>query len=485
MTVRFWTFAKKANSTARPNANPAYTFTCTLKDASGVLRPVLEIYQSANFNPSGLNYAQIVEYGRYYFVSDWQWIIGRWEATLQVDSLATYKTEIGNSEKYVLRSAKVNTPSAVDTLYPALAWKPSYYYDTVSFNFSRSFDYGVYILGIANRASSGIGAITYYALGSSTIRRLVEYMLPQVADWLQSFTAFTDVMYRSIYNPFDYIKSCRWFPVSYTPSNPLEYLMFGNYLANEPNNEIYARQLDDDVRTWYSDSRTLVLPIGWLSLEGKYRTPPYAHLYLVANPWGVIELDPLDFTDSRQIKCYVYADFISGDGILKIYKIVGSNEYFITQKTAKISVDVNLSQASVDARGVLGGIGSAAAGIGTMIATGGASAAVTGAIMAGSGVSNAVAAGVPSLSGSVGMSFDSAVAMEGQIMLVYQSTYFAQENPDEFGKPLLETRVLSTLAADSNQSGYIKCGDGDIAIDGYPEEVEEISNYLTGGFYYE
>ena len=484
MTVDFWTFSKRKNSTARPSGNPACTFNCVLKDASGILRPVLEIYQSAAFNPSALNYARIAAYGRYYYASEWEWIVGRWEVTLQVDAMASYRTEIGNSEKYVLRSAKAHTPSAVDTLYPALAWEPAYYYDTDTFNFSRSFDYGVYILGIANRASDGIGAVTYYALGSSTIRRLVEYMLPQVADWLQSFTAFTDVMYRSIYNPFDYIKSCRWFPVSYTPSTSLEYLMFGNYLANEDGNEIYARRLDDDVRNWYSDSRILDLPTGWLSLEGKYRTPPYAHLYIVANPWGVIELNPLDFTDSNRIKCYVFADFISGDGILKIYKVLGNNEYFVTQKTAKISVDVNLSQASVDARGILGGIGSAAAGIGTMIATGGAS-AVAGAIMAGSGVSSAAASGVPSLSGSVGMSFDSAVAMEGQLMLVYQSTYFAQEDPNELGKPLLDTRVLSTLGADSNQSGYIKCADGDISLAAFPEEVDDVMNHLTGGFYYD
>ena len=476
MTVNFWAFTKKSNSTARPSATPAQSLDCKLKDQSGVLRPVLEV--AGISNPSSLNYAQIPVYGRYYYVTDWTYYRGIWEASLQVDAMATYKLVIGSESKYVLRSSYASTPSAIDTLYPALAWAPNYYYDSASFNWARDFDYGVYILGVANRASDGIGAITYYAMGSSTIRRLVQYMMPSLNDWLQSFSGFTDVLYRSIYDPFSYIKSCRWFPVSYTPSTSQEIVTFGNYMVNETGEEIYARPLDDDIRDWYVDSRTLVLPTGWLSLEGKYRAAPYAHIYLVINPWGVIELNPEDFTDSRTLKVYVYADFMSGDGILKVYKVLGSSEYFITQKTAKMSVDVNLSQTSVDARGLLAGAGAAAAGIGGLIASGGSSVIASGAL-AGSGVTSAAIASTPSLSGSLSTTFDAAVAMEGTATLIYQSTYFAQESNAEFGKPLLDVRQLSAIP------GYIKCADGHLDVAAYPEETAEIENYLTGGFFYE
>ena len=476
MTVNFWAFTKKSNSTARPLATPAQSLDCKLKDQSGVLRPVLEV--AGISNPSSLNYAQIPAYGRYYYVTDWTYYRGIWEASLQVDAMATYKLVIGSESKYVLRSSYASTPSAIDTLYPALAWAPNYYYDTASFNWARDFDYGVYILGVANRASDGIGAITYYAMGSSTIRRLVQYMMPSLNDWLQSFSGFTDVLYRSIYDPFSYIKSCRWFPVSYTPSTSQEIVTFGNYMVNETGEEIYARPLDDDIRDWYVDSRTLQLPAGWLSLEGKYRAAPYAHIYLVINPWGVIELNPEDFTDSRTLKVYVYADFMSGDGILKVYKVLGSSEYFITQKTARMSVDVNLSQTSVDARGLLAGAGAAAAGIGGLIASGGSSVIASGAL-AGSGVTSAAIASTPSLSGSLSTTFDAAVAMEGTATLIYQSTYFAQESNAEFGKPLLDVRQLSAIP------GYIKCADGHLDVAAYPEETAEIENYLTGGFFYE
>ena len=480
MTVNFWSFTKKSNSTARPTATPAQSLDCKLKDQSGVLRPVLEV--AGITNPSALNYAQISAYGRYYYVTDWAHYRGIWEASLQVDAMASYKTSIGSESKYVLRSSYASTPSAIDTLYPALAWAPNYYYDTASFNWARDFDYGIYILGIANRAADGIGAITYYAMGSSTIRRLVQYMMPKLTDWLQSFTGFTDVLYRSIYDPFSYIKSCRWFPISYTPSTSQEMVTFGNYAienSDDPAEEIYARPLDDDIRDWYIDSRTLLLPAGWLSLEGKYRAAPYAHLYLVINPWGVIELNPEDFTDSRTLKVYVYTDFMSGDGILKVYKVIGSSEYFITQKTAKMSVDVNLSQTSVDARGMLSGFGATVGGIAATAAAATGGATAVGIVAAAGGVASAAVSATPTLSGSLGTSFDSAVAMEGNATLIYQSTYFAQESNAEFGKPLLDVRQLSTIP------GYIKCADGHLDVAAYPEETAEIENYLTGGFFYE
>ena len=125
MTVNFWAFTKKSNSTARPSATPAQSLDCKLKDQSGVLRPVLEV--AGISNPSSLNYAQIPVYGRYYYVTDWTYYRGIWEASLQVDAMATYKLVIGSESKYVLRSSYASTPSAIDTLYPALAWAPNYY----------------------------------------------------------------------------------------------------------------------------------------------------------------------------------------------------------------------------------------------------------------------------------------------------------------------------------------------------------------------
>lgn len=486
--VRFYSFAKRTNSTKTLYNETSLPLSCVLKDNTDIINPTIVINGGENFNPKFYNYCWISQFNRYYFINTWRYIVGSWECDCECDVLATFKQFIENANKYVLRSSARYNRNIIDTMFPALGWQPDYYTDTKTFNFSRSFDYGVYILGVANNSADGLGAVTYYCTASSTIRRLVEYMMPSLSDWTDTFTGFTDVLYRTIYSPFDYIKSCKWFPISYTPATALETVRFGNYNANEENKEIYMRRIEDTVTSWFSDSRTLNLPTGWMALDAKYRMNPYAHLYLVVNPWGVIELNPLDFANSTQIKCYLYIDFISGDGVLKIYKIVNEREDFITQKIAKISVDVNLSQSSVDIAGILSGAVKTATGVGAMLTTGGVGGLIAGGLEAGNGVTSAAISSTPSLSGSVGNSFDCAVMMEGDITLIYTNTYFAQEDKDERGKPLYETVTLRDLAKDDtiNSSGYILCADGDMQIAGaMKQELDKLSEFLTTGFFLE
>ena len=484
--VRFYTFQKRTNSTKQVTSdNEPLTLSCVLKDNTDIINPTLVVHGGEYFNPWNLNYCWVYQFRRYYFVNTWRYIVGQWECDCIVDTLATQKSTIGAKTKYVLRSASKYNRNIVDDFYPSLAWQPNYEIDTATFNWARSFDYGVYILGVVNNDNDGIGAMTYYQLPSTGIRDLVSYMLPQLSDWLASVPDFTNILYRSIYDPFSYIKSCKWFPISYTSSNPLEIVRFGNYYMNETGHALYARRIDDNINLWYSDSRELSLPSYWLTQDAKYRVNPYAHLYLICNPWGVIELNPLDFTDVNpsngdKIKVYVYADFISGEGILKVYKKISNTEKFITQKSTKISVDVNLSQTSVDVSGILGGLGGVVGGIAAIAGASSPLSAVTGAIMTEGGVNNASLSAVPTLSGSIGQSFDCAVAMDGELKLVFQNCYFADEDNAENGKPLCENTQINTL------SGYIKCLDGDIDIAGcMKQELDIINEHLTNGFFYE
>lgn len=473
MNVDFWTFRKRQNSTAQPGTNPAVTLACVLKDNSGVLHPVLEIYQSAVWNPSAYNYARISAYDRYYYVADWQWIVGRWECTLNSDPLASFKTQIGAATKYILRSSNTYNNMIVDTLYPALAREPVYYYDTADFAFDRDFDGGMYVVGIANRESESAGAITYYTLTSAQVKALVRYMLVTVTDaWTQGFTGLTDVLYRSIYSPFDYIKSCKWYPMTYFSLDSVN-IMFGNYES-----DVVGQVLSLNTALWPTDTRTLTLPTTWLTQDAKYRVSPYAHLYLVFNPWGIIELNPLDFSNSNTIRLRIFPDYISGDCMLKVYKVVGGTEYFITQSNAKISVDINLSASSVDIGNLLKGTAGVVAGV-AAIATGGASAIAGGVLSAAGGALDVAQGATPSMSNSSGQQFGGARAMEGVATLIYTSTYFTNEDNDEFGKPLMMTRTISTIP------GYIKCGDSEISLNCYPEERDIIENYLTEGFHYE
>ena len=484
LTVNFWIFSKRENSTAIPVASPVQSFHCELKSDSGVLSPVLEIGLPMSTNPAVWNYAQIPSYYRYYRVIDWQWSEGLWLCSLQVDPLASWRSHIGASSHYVLRSSYAHNPNAVDDFYPPLCWRPNYYKNTADFGFSQSLAEGYYVVGIAAKGNTA-GPVSYYILTAGEISDLVNYMLRSTTDqaksWTNPFTGVTDLIYRSIYSPFDYIKSCKWFPLG-SPGPYNAVLRFGNYDAvdSDGNPECTGTPLGRNAAAWPSYTATLNLPSGWLSLEGKYRSTPYAHLYIVFNPFGVIELNPLDFTDSTQIILELLPDYISGDALLKIYKKVGTENYFITQRTTRLCVDINLTAASADYTGAIGAaLGVAGSTIGALTAETGVG-AVLGAISASAGVASLSASLVPTISSSSGTNFGGARSMEGTATLIYVSTYFAGEDNDDFGKPLLETRTLNTL-----YPGFIKCADGHIEIPGFSEEIQQINEALTGGFFYE
>ena len=487
LTVNFWTTSKKENSTAIPSGNPTRSFACELKSDSGIMSPVLEIGLPMSENPAAWNYAQIPEYYRYYRVTDWQWSGGLWLCSLEVDPLASWRSHIGHSTHYVLRSSYAHNLNALDDFYPALCWRPNYYTDSVSFGFTQNMGSstdGIYILGVAAQGT-GAGPVTYYALTISEISDLVDYMLrspiQSAQSWTTPISGLTDLLYRSIYQPFDYIKSCKWFPVGSFSSQYNSILKFGNYEAvdDQGTPEAVGVHLGRNAANWPSFTRTLDLPTGWLSLEAKYRTPPYANLYIVFNPFGVIELNPLDFTDSDTIELELLPDYVSGDALLKIYKVVGSSRYFITEKTTKIAIDINLSASNMDASGLVGNLTGAAGSLIRAAAAPNKAEAAIAMVGAAGGIASAGAAAVPTMSNSVGSSFGGPRSMEGTATLIYTSTYFASEDNNDFGRPLLDSRQLDTIP------GYIKCADGHIEIPGYAEEIQRINEYLTGGFFYE
>ena len=99
----FWNFSKKGNSTARPADGDALALDFLAVDQTGIISPSIRVEHA---NPTEYNYCRIPDFGRYYYVREWVWDSGTWVASLTVDALASFKTYIGNSDIYVLRSSK-------------------------------------------------------------------------------------------------------------------------------------------------------------------------------------------------------------------------------------------------------------------------------------------------------------------------------------------------------------------------------------------
>ena len=117
MEVFFYKFSKYPNSTKLPSDDQKIIFTGRLRDNSSIINPIIS-FQEINGNIDR-NYAYIPEFNRYYFVTDWVYNPPLWVAHMKVDVLASYKTEIGNANEYVLRSSYTSDGTITDRNYPA------------------------------------------------------------------------------------------------------------------------------------------------------------------------------------------------------------------------------------------------------------------------------------------------------------------------------------------------------------------------------
>ena len=471
LAVNFYTFSKRINSTARPST-PELSVQAVLKDNSGVSEPVLEINMTNN--PGNLNYAYIPQFSRYYYVNDWVWILGRWEVSLSVDVLATFRPTIGSTNKFVLRSAYEQNKAINDIFYPMLARK-NIYKQEINTRFANIISNGIFVLGVVGTDGSGLyGAVTYYALYPAELLSLLNFIFPlYTGDFSTDVLTYTEQsIIRSVYDPFDYIVSCKWFPIYYgTPFESSGTLIsFGNYQSN-----IRGYRLKN-INSWDSGDFQVALPTNFVNLEAKYRTEPNCTITAHYEPWGIIELDSGEITTYSSIDVVVIPDYITGKAILRVYEGTATNKYkLLHESIANLGIPLTLAKQSVDisgfAQNAISGVFDAAKVASGQILNGGISAL--------GNVIGAVSALFPKLSGISGSTGQFA-GLDGIFTLIVEMPIYGNENPAEFGYALYANRTLGDIP------GYIKCADGDITIGGaYKNEIEELSQYLTNGFYFE
>lgn len=470
-TVSFYTFSKKVNSTAQPS-NPVITVSCSLKDNSGVLNPVLEI-DMAN-NPGNLNYCYIQQFSRYYWVNDWTWILGRWEVSLTVDVLATFRIPIALAEKYVVRSAYEHDNAIIDDFYPAIA-RRDITKRTIDFDFGDIIANGMYVIGVVGSHGGGLyGSVQYYAMYPAEILNLINFMFPDALETWNvqgAITYTTESLIRSIYNPFDYIVSCKWFPHIWgSPFGTYENIWFGNYQSSVMGKPLL------NLDTWGDIDRVAFLPTNFINLEAKYRTSPNCKITVHFEPWGIIELNPNDFDSYMGVVVNIIPDYATGKAILRMYE--GNTETknkLLHESIANLAVPVSLAKADIDIAGFASGVSGAFGSAMAQASTGN----IVGALSQAGNVASSVLNLFPRLSGISGATGQFA-GLDGICTVTIDMPVFAHNSNGEFGAPLYAIRRLGDLG------GYIKCGDGDIDIPGcYYEELQQINDFLTNGFYME
>lgn len=474
MVVNLYTFSKRKNSTAVPVVDLGISIEGYMKESCGIINPSIDFNFPQDTNlPSQYNYVYIPVFKRYYYVKEWTWSGRLWTASLECDPLASWRTAIGESNQYILRSSAHYDGSILDTFYPA---KTDSIMEVTPFNsaFTRWNDGGSYIIGIVNKDSNKVGCTTYYSMTGSQFNAFTDVLLNDSASWLNIDSSELSVsLQKALVNPMQYITSVAWYPLSVSGGTTVDSIPFGWWAVTASATRLSKSNLLVKLR------QTITVPKHPNSAtRGAYlNCSPYSRYTLYYPPWGEIPIDTTIIQGNTTLDITIGVDLVSGAATL--VASTGTGEvvgYFQTT----VSVPISIAQTTTDYRGLLssafqfvGGVADAAVGIGTAKPLG----VIDGLGSMASGILSGAYASAPQVqsagqSGSIS-SYDYVPHIRAQFFIP------VNEDNSDFGRPLCSIRTVEDLP------GFLLVGHPEISIAATSGEIDQILAYMSGGFYYE
>ena len=480
--VRFYKFNKKENSTKRPDNNVAHQdYECILKDPSGLLNPIISLNLGLLTNPYDFNYCYIEAFNRYYYVTEWTFEKALWWASLSVDVLATYKTQIGDSDFYILRSSAESDGRIVDTKYPTLAQANSYIDNMGNITlsridgsgskvipaadyFNRSLYFGYYYIGVIGANLTGV---TYYCFNTSGFTDLIDTLYNYQPTDMEDVS---EGIAKHISNPIQYITTCFWLPfipVGKSMAPNTININFGEYSIS-----CDCWEIDPTLDINKAVANFSIRKHPQASARGKFLNgSPFSNYTLQFNPFGSFPLDASLMVDDSNITCEWYVDYNTGEADLTIKSV----NTLISNTRALLATPIRLNQASVDILGVGKNILSGAIGTVGSLLSGNIAGAVSSAVGGFIGATESKQPKIASIGG--GGNF---LPFNSYLPKLYSDFYYiADEYNDEIGRPLCKVRKPKNIA------GYIIVLDGVLSANATKEELQQVNSYLMGGFFYE
>lgn len=501
MNVRLYTYNKKVNSTAHPSTSGGTGYSCTIKDPSSVLSPVLLLKAS---NPTNRNYAYIEEFGRFYWIRDWVSDHNMWEAHLQVDALASWKSQITASSQYVDRAA--NAPSDNGIVDGKYACTVNTTMENISItgngatsgtaNSHRAF-MNTYRCMVAATTQGGdvagsrpntISGTAYYVMTPGEAENFIRYLLDD-PDYLGlDPTEISNQLAKGIINPVEFIGESYILPYELVDkdvptSNLVACLMYVGWWpvdVESTYNCMNWRCAFKKLKIW--ESNQIVLSNHpQSSLYGKYlNCAPYSEIQLYAGPFGYISIDPLLLTKYTALKLVVYGDF-KGQAELDIMaggynQETQQYEYVLWKKIfADVKIPLSLTQLSSNIGQGVKGVASGAVGVVSSYVKNDAA-----------GMIGSAASGIMSIPGSLvpkqeGTTVQPSTTYMMDDWFVHCEYHMVTDQaPNLMGRPYCDDIILSDLGG-----GFVQISEPSISLPATSQEISDIEGYMQGGFFIE
>lgn len=466
-SATFYNAAKKQNSTLRPSGGTVIDV--KLKDGVDLINPVFIL----NYGSTPTWTSAFFE-GRYYFVTSIESVRNDlWAVACRVDALATYRSQIGAQTLYVVRSSNRFDGAIVDQNYPVKTGIDIQTTNTPAFYDAFNFTGGTYVVGIINSERTGapVGAVSYYAFTQQTFRNFLNVLMGNISRYEVDPTEVSEPLQKMLFNPFQYIASCIWFPFD-----------ISNFQGTD--SDIYYGwwKLSDVV---YGKKISSVVPIDRFAIlptlahpqqqsRGAYLSgAPYTKKLVRCMPFGMFEVDPQIYYGATPVYLNLKTDIVTGAGVLMVYKT--ENEVVKVTQTlqAQIGVQIQLAQMNLDFQAQLTAE-QATLGVAASLTKPSPFGFLSADIAA---VGSAELAKVPTLQ-STGLNGGIA-SLQGNIECINQFMTIADEDNAHRGRPYCQMAQIGSVG------GFMVVADADFDIACTDTERAIIKQYMESGFYYE
>lgn len=466
MLATFYVFAKRHNSTLLPLSGGT-DLEVVLKSATSQRSPVIELQSQAS--PQGWNYCHLMDFGRFYYVTDWTYDRGVWSASLSVDVLASWKTEILATTAQVLFSSSDVNLQALDTRIATLA------------TYDRQVEAAVFegLTGGANLLPKGYFALTglsdtsNWATGAATTWFLTYQQMQVFARELVEADAWESLK-QFFTSPMDGVIDCYYLPIdvtSYVDLSTDMAITIGDYTFAATGKAALATNLPVK-----SKSVTLEIPWGYDDFR---RLPPYSEVSLFVPYCGAKSIDPALISDVEAILIDYSVDVSTG----AVQAIAYVKQEVLDEFSGNMKISLPLAQTQSRVDSIVGAIGGGITAI-SGFSSGNVALGATGVLSA---VQSIAVPATQKLCG--GMQGSILGAILGNNVTRWQQFRLAVTSRDctdtpENMKPVLGNACMKVRSL-TGLSGYCQTAGASVSAAATDEELTTINAMLDAGIYIE
>lgn len=478
MRLTLCSFSKRMNSTKQPTEEilaAGKTFdNVTLKELTNIDNPVLKL-AGASDNDYAYNYAYIHDWGRYYHIKTADLRHEDiYHAKLELDDLATFKTQILNTEAYVIYSSSDFDRWAVDDRCPIKIKGSEIITQSDTIETSgrvNIFDFNSSNEVVILTAVASDNGLVNYVVNENILKNLTSGLCGS------GISSFLDDMQKQFGDAVGSIVQIRRIPVN---DGALDYIgsavqiKLGDYNVEDGNGDpVYGRIL----------ATPLIGASGSINLSATYTdfryTEPYSTMRISLPFIGVIEASRADFPNGV-IYWQMMLDVVSGSITFALHTNDNHREPVASYSGECGMLIPIASQQIANTSGIVSSATSSAIGLGASVITGNPAPAIIGGINTIANGFNALAQRTSSVIGAYSGNRSEFLNKAFRVVTIKRKTVCEPSDLTAIeGRPCLTVKLLGNL------TGYVRTQGFSIDLNANSDVIRSINSKLDAGIYIE